>query len=171
MYWWYKFKEWKTQLHPRTQSEVFILYKQWYKWPILKHILSSWPSRVLSLLPPQVWTQGGIHVLHERVPGDGMGLHAAVPLRDFQHGRRRKRRRVRGLHRPRQRAVHAPQLTMGSHGPAQQGKRENMTAPLEREINMIFLEVSSGKRAPAVSITHGHRMNIIWTPLELRLVF
>lgn len=99
----------------------------------------------------QIWTQGGIHVFHERVPGDGVALHAALPLRDLQHGRRGERRRVRGLHRPGQRAVHAAQLTVGGDGAAQQGT--NSTTSCWRDIetfNMVSVSSWTRKQAPTV---------------------
>lgn len=56
---------------------------------------------------PQIWQQGGVHVVHEPVPGARVERHAALPAGDLkprddlQHGG------LRGLHRPGQGALHA----------------------------------------------------------------
>lgn len=72
---------------------------------------------------PQVWEQGGVHGLHERVPGAGVDQHAAVPLRDLQPGHPDQQHQLRGLHRPGPGALHPPRPAVGGHVPAQQGAR------------------------------------------------
>ncbi|XP_064255527.1 ras/Rap GTPase-activating protein SynGAP isoform X13 [Passer domesticus] len=69
----------------------------------------------------QVREQGGVHGVHERVPGAGVGQHAAVPVRDLQPGHADQQHQLRGLHRPGPRAVHAARTALGGHEPAQQG--------------------------------------------------
>lgn len=98
------------------------------------------------LSPSQIRTKGRIHVFHERVPGNGVGLHAAVSFWDLQHGRRWKRRRVRGLHRPGQRAVHASQLTVGGHGPTQQGGcGDYLKSPFQEVKDYNWIDISTCK--------------------------
>lgn len=70
---------------------------------------------------PQVWQQGGVHGLHERIPGAGVDQHAAVPLRDLQPGHPHQQHQLRGLHRPGPRALHPARPPLGGHVPAQQG--------------------------------------------------
>lgn len=88
-----------------------------------------------------------------------MGLHAAVSFRDLQHGRGWKRRRVRGLHRPGQRAVHAPQLTVGGHGPTQQGGRSNDSrSSLEDVKDYCRIDISTCKSRWLQSSLRGKQM-------------